>query len=199
MSPPLIILLGIIIAIIGALPFGLVNLMVLDTAYNKGNRYAMNIAHGAAWIEVLYGLTAILVGKTINQFANENQFLNYLFLLLPGVVGLIFLIKKDTKNFTTKTKTTGFLKGILLNIISIQVLLYWIIVITFLSSHQLLIQKHIDILMFLLGIWIGKMTVLWFYTIMSRKIFSSWHFLSSNINRVIGSILLLTVLIQLLK
>ncbi|NOQ23827.1 MAG: LysE family transporter [Bacteroidales bacterium] len=199
MSSLLIIFLGITIAIIGALPFGLVNLIVLDTAYHKGKRDAMNIAHGAAWIEVLFGLTAILVGSTINQFTSENQFLNYLFLSFPGLIGLIFLFKKDKKNYKTKTKSTGFIKGILLNLVSIQVLLYWIIVIPFLNSHQLIIQKHIDILMFLSGIWIGKMAVLWIYTIMSRKIFSRWHFISLNINRVIGSILLLTVFIQLLK
>lgn len=193
-----IILLGVIIAIIGALPFGLVNLVVIDTAYHKGQKMAMNIAYGAAWIEVLFGLTAILIGNTISQFTNENQFINYLILLLPGFIGLVFLLKKNTKNYKVKTKATGFIKGILLNLISIQVLLYWIIAIAFLSSRQLLIQNFNNILMFLLGIWIGKMVVLWFYAFISQKIFSKWHFLSMNINRVIGSILLITVFIQLL-
>lgn len=199
MSLSIFILLGFIAAIIGALPFGLVNLTVLEVAYHKGKRVAMNIAHGATWIEVFFGLTAILVGNTIILFTNENQFFNYLFLLFPGIVGLIFLFKKDKKNYKTETKTSGFKKGVLLNLISIQVLLYWLIAITFLSSCQITIQNPIDILMFLLGIWIGKITVLWFYSIISQKIFSRWQFLSSNINRVIGSILIITVFIQLLK
>ncbi|MDA3954282.1 MAG: LysE family transporter [Bacteroidales bacterium] len=199
MQPFSLILIGIITAIIGALPFGLVNLTVLDTAYQKGKRHAMNIAFGAAWIEVLFGLSAIMLGNSIVRFTSENQFIHYLILLLPAFVGFIFLFKKDSKNFTSKTKSKGFIKGIFLNLISLQVLVYWIIAITFLSSNHLVIQNRIDILLFLLGIWIGKMTVLWFYSYLSQRIFSKWRFLSLNMNRVIGSILLVTVLIQFLK
>lgn len=200
MQTVFIILVGITVAIIGALPFGLVNLTVLDTAYRKGKKQAMHIAHGAAWIEILFGLTAIVLGKRIIQLTHHILFIHYLFIFLPGVVGIIFLFKKSTNHSRPKIKNNGLLKGIFLNLVSLQVLLYWIIAITYLISNQILaLGWWFNILIFLVGIWIGKMSVLWLYAFWSNTIFNKWQFLSSNMNRVIGSILLFTVLIQFFK
>lgn len=47
---------------------------------------------------------------------------------------------------------------------------------------------------FALGIWLGKMAVLWIHALMSGKIPSRFGFLARNINRVIGVVLLSTAL-----
>jgi L-lysine exporter family protein LysE/ArgO len=194
-----VLFIGIITTIIGALPFGLVNLTVLDTSYHNGHNSAMKVAHGAAWIEVLFGLLAILVGNSLIHVTRENQFAHSFILFLPALIGLFFLFKKASNSRNTKTKNSGFLKGVFLNLISLQMLLYWLIAITYLNSHHVLFQNKIDVILFLIGIWLGKMLVLWFYSYLSQQIYSRWKFLTSNINRVIGGLLLLTAFIQFLK
>jgi len=194
-----VLFIGIIATIIGALPFGLVNLTVLNTSFHNGHNSAMKIAHGAAWIEVLFGLLAILVGNSLIQVTSENQILQYIIPLFPALIGFVFLFKKASKNKEIKTKYSGFLKGAFLNLISLQVLLYWLIAITFLNSRNIQFQNKTEVIIFLIGIWCSKMIVLWFYSFLSKRIYSKWQFLGSNINRVIGGILLFTAFIQFFK
>jgi len=190
---------GLMVSIICALPFGLVNLNVLDAAYRQGNRVALNISFGAAIVEVLFGLIAILAGSMIHQYILENVFINYLAIVVLIFAGLVFLLKKKEVVTTQKANSTGFFKGALLNLVSIQVLLFWLIAVTFLSSKQILQYDFITILVFVLGIWLGKMTVLWFYILLSNKIISKSRILSNNIDIIIGIILLIIAVIQVVK
>ena len=194
-----IIPIAILITIIGALPFGLVNLTVLDTSYRKGRVAASYISHGAALIEVLFGLTALMAGSLIGQFTRNNPFVHYLVLLVPAVVGVVFLLKKNHRETNKTEKQQGFLQGMILNLISIQVLLYWLLAMTYLNTVWNPEYNGLSISLFAAGIWLGKMAVLWTYALFSRRIFARMGFLSRNINRIIGMVLLLTVVLQLIK
>jgi hypothetical protein len=87
----------------------------------------------------------------------------------------------------------------MLNLVSIQVLLYWMFAMTYLLAIREIEYNAFTIVFFAAGIWLGKMGILWLYAIFSKKIFCSMGFLARNINRVIGVVLLFTVAIQLVK
>ena len=199
MNPFIIITTAIIITIIGALPFGLVNLTVLDISFHRNKIAALKVAHGAAWIEVLFGLTALIAGSLIGQFTRDHRVVQTLVLIIPALVGLAFLLKKNRSEAKTIEKDPGFLKGVMLNLISIQVLLYWLFAMTYFNTRWEPEFNILFIALFALGIWIGKMGVLWVYALLSQKIFSRFGFLAKNINRVIGLVLLITVFIQFFK
>ena len=199
MNPFIVITTAIIITIIGALPFGLVNLTVLDISFHRNKIAALKVAHGAAWIEVLFGLTALIAGSLIGQFTRDHRVVQTLVLIIPALVGLAFLLKKNRSEAKTIEKDPGFLKGMMLNLISIQVLLYWLFAMTYFNTRWEPEFNILFIALFALGIWIGKMGVLWVYALLSQKIFSRFGFLAKNINRVIGVVLLITVFIQFLK
>ncbi len=190
---------AIIITIIGALPFGLVNLTVLDISFHRNRIAALKVAHGAAWIEVLFGLTALIAGSLIGQFTRDHRVVQTLVLIIPALVGLAFLLKKKSSEAKTTEKESGFLKGMLLNLISIQVLLYWLFAMTYFNTRYEPEFNILFIALFVLGIWVGKMGVLWIYALLSQKIFSRFAFLARNINRIIGVVLLITVFIQFFK
>ena len=194
-----IIPIAILITIIGALPFGLVNLTVLDTSYRKGRVAASYISHGAALIEVLFGLTALMAGSLIGQFTRNHPFVHYLVLLVPAVIGVVFLLKKSQSETKKSGKQKGFLQGMMLNLISIQVLLYWLFAMTYLNTFWNPEYNVLSLSLFAAGIWLGKMGVLWTYALFSQRIFTRIGFLSRNINRIIGMVLLLTVVLQLIK
>ncbi|MCD6597743.1 MAG: LysE family transporter [Bacteroidales bacterium] len=185
----IILITGAAVAILGALPFGLVNLTVLDISMKRGNRYALSIAHGAALVEVFYGLIAIFAGSLVKNYIDGNVIINYFIILVLVVAGLFFLVKKQKSNSSGETGYLGFLKGAFLNLISIQVFLFWLIALAYLSSKQLIQYDILSVLVFLAGIWIGKMTVLLLYMLLSKKIVSHSQILSKNINRIIGFIL----------
>ena len=194
-----IIPLAILVTIIGAVPLGLVNLTVLDASYRKGKVAAMYISHGAALIEVLFGLTALMAGSLIGQFTRNHQFVHTLVLILPAIIGVVFLMKKNRSETNIIGKQQGFLRGMMLNLVSIQVFLYWLFAMTYLNTVWNPDYNILSLSLFAAGIWLGKMGVLWAYALFSRKIFTRMGFLSRNINRIIGIVLLLTVFLQLIK
>lgn len=199
MEPILIIAFAIIAAVIGALPFGLVNLTVLDISYKKGAGPAMRLSHGAAIIEVIFGLTAVTAGGVIAHYLCTNPLMKYLVISVPAIVGVVFLSRGSKHHKAVSAERFGFLRGMLLNLVSVQVLLYWLIAMTWLHALLDLEYSVLAFFLFAMGIWLGKIGVLWLYAIFSKKVFGRLGFLSRNINRVIGAVLLFTVVLQLIK
>lgn len=193
-----VILSGTVLTVIGALPFGLVNLSVLDTSYRNGRRQALKIAFGAAIVEILFGMLALLAGSVIMNFTTESRFAKILAIIIPAIAGVIFLLKKKKDQKKDNRQSAGFVKGVLLNLVSIQVLMYWLIAITYLNARQLTIEPGMYIY-FGIGIWTGKMVVLWAYAVLSEFILSKSAILASNMNRIIGGVLLITAAIQFIK
>ena len=186
-------------AIIGALPFGLVNLTVLNVTFERGNRAANKIAHGAAFVEVVFGLTALYTGGMLARHIEGNVIISYSTAAVLIIGGIFFILKKQRKNDPNETGSSGFLKGILLNLVSIQVFLFWILAIAFLSSRELLQYDLLSILLFVAGIWLGKMAVLWIYMNLSNRILSRSRIISKNINTIIGIVLFGLAFVQVLK
>ena len=186
-------------AIIGALPFGLVNLTVLNVTFERGNRAAIKIAHGAALVEVVFGLTALYAGGMLARHIEGNVIISYSTAAVLIIGGIFFILKKQDRNDPNETGSSGFLKGILLNLVSIQVFLFWILAIAFLSSRELLQYDLLSILFFVAGIWLGKMAVLWMYMNLSNRILSRSRIISRNINTIIGIVLFGLAFVQVLK
>jgi len=195
----MLLILGIATTIVGAIPFGLVNLTVLNVSFEQGHRSAMRIAHGASVIEVLFGLTAIVAGGFLHEYIKGNATINYLIITVLGVSGIVFILKRQRIGTSRETGYSGFFKGAFLNLISIQVFLFWMLAIAFLSSRQLLAYDVLPVLIFVSGIWIGKMLVLLGYMKLSKKILSRSQVISKNINTIIGIILLGLTFVQMLK
>jgi hypothetical protein len=85
------------------------------------------------------------------------------------------------------------------NLISIQVLLYWFLAITFLENN---VDINFDISCttgFLAGVGFGKMLTLLFYRLISRKIKQKASNISKRINQIIGLLLLLVAIFQIIK
>ncbi|MGC9355077.1 MAG: LysE family transporter [Mariniphaga sp.] len=193
-------LIALAATIIGAVPLGLVNLSVVDTVLKNDSRGAMQIAHGASVVEVLFALSSLLVGAWLSQFFEGNPVVRYFVFAVLLISGLFFWFKTN-KEKTRKEhgKSLGFLKGALLNIVSIQVLLFWLLVATVLSAKQLLPSALPGILFFLAGVWLAKMAVLKGYAFLAQKVVSRAHKISANINQIIGVLLMLVAIIQLIK
>lgn len=193
-------LIGAMICTIGAVPFGLVNLSVMDVAINQDVRKSMSIAHGAAIVEILFALTALIAGTVLSGYFNGNILVKYIVLAVLIVSGIYFWFKQN--NLTNKgnhESSNGFLKGALLNLMSIQVLLFWLFAVTFLSVRNLFPSTLIQFSLFISGVWIGKMAVLRAYAILGKKVAEKSQLISQNMNRIIGSILILAAFIQLIK
>lgn len=193
-------LIAIAATIIGAVPLGLVNLSVVDAALKNDSRSATQIAHGASVVEIIFALVALLTGTKLSPVLEGNPLVRYfVFAVLLGS-GLFFWFKKNrVKSNPESRKTTGFIKGILLNLISMQVLLFWLLAATVLSARQLIPSTFSEMLFFIAGVWLTKMAVLKAYAFLAKKVVSRAQKISGNVNRIIGVVLLLVAIVQFIK
>jgi threonine/homoserine/homoserine lactone efflux protein len=187
-----------LIAIIGALPFGLVNLTVLDVSFRNGKSSALKVAHGAAWIEVIFGFAALMAGSRIVLAMHQSVFTKYLVIIIPGL-GVLFFLKKNSSTADNRDQHKGFIKGALFNLSSIQVLLYWLFAVVYVNTRWQPEFNIYSMLLFAAGIWLGKMGVLWIYACFSVPILSRSAFLAHNMNRIIGTVLVFSAIFQFCK
>ncbi len=202
MEPNLIIYLIVALAAttIGAVPLGLVNLSVLDSALKNDTRGASQIAHGASVVEVFFALASLLVGTKLSPFFEGNPVVRYFVFAVLLISGLFFWFKTNKEKIRKEAqKSFGFLKGVLLNIVSIQVLLFWLLAATVLSAKQWLPTTFPEVLLFLSGVWLAKMGVLKGYAFLAKKVASHAEKFSANTNRIISIVLLAVSIIQFIK
>lgn len=194
-----IIAMSLIASIIGAVPLGLVNLTVLEVSYKNGVSDAMKLAGGASMVEIMFVLIAILAGKYITIAMDDVEWVKWLFVLVPFLIGIYFFQRRNHFEASSPKKTNNYFRGVILNLISIQVLLYWIFAITYLYRSKHFINEVFTISVIIISVWIGKMIVLWAYALLSKTVLEKFSFLSARINQVIGFILIAIGIVQYLK
>jgi threonine/homoserine/homoserine lactone efflux protein len=87
--------LGFIAAIIGAMPFGLVNLSVVDSTLNRGERAAFWVSAGATLIEIGFVLLAIFLGSRLAAYMENSPWIEFFILLVLLTAGISFFLRKN--------------------------------------------------------------------------------------------------------
>ncbi len=191
--------LGLIAVIIGAVPLGLVNLSVVESTLKKGRLEGLKISFGATLTELVFVLLSLFAGTRLAGILEDNPVAEIAVVLVLVVAAITFLVRKNGAKETNQRSFNPILKGAFFNLISIQVLLYWLIAIAFLQTSIGIVFTIECIIAFCLAVAIGKMGVLFFYARSADAIVKRSSFLSKKINTVIGLVLLVVALLQGIK
>ena len=202
---------GLLVAIIGALPLGTVNVAVINTTIKENISSALKIVFPAAVGELLLILFAISYFKTIQEFISQNNWLEYIIVLLLFVLGIVLIFGKKNcikdengECIVTKNKVQLSKEGLgfLLGLFNPTVLIYWLLVISFLSTRMILLNLNTGLVLlsvFFLGAFIGKSITLYSYGKCSHILKMKVKGITATINKVIGSLLLIMAVIQIMK
>lgn len=192
--------LGLIAAVIGALPFGLVNLSVVDSTLKRGNRDAFLLSVGSTFVEIVYVLLALFIGNQLASYMETKVWIHYFVFAILFIAGLLFLKKSGSKKIKSQNRELpALVKGAIYNLLSVQVLLYWFMAIAFLQTSLGIVFTVECILAFVLAVGIGKMGTLLFYRLLANNIQQHSRFISRKINLLIGGILVGLAIIQLIR
>ena len=202
--------LGIIIAIIGAVPLGAVNIAVINTSIKENIKKAFYIALAAGVGEVLLALFALHCSMELSAFFENNPWIQGSFIALFFAIGIYFLIfankKKNTTSGKSRTKIKApkskFLTGFSLAILNPPVIIYWLIAISLTNKYvfALTIQNPISSLaLFFLGIYLGKIGTLYFYGKWGNKMSQKQGDSKTKIHRIIGVALIAISIAQSIK
>ncbi len=191
--------LGILTCVIGALPFGLVNLSVLKHSLSKDKKSSMRIAHGASLVEIVYAGLALWLGEFLYVLFEASPIIRIIIVVVLIATSAFFFFSHKQKEASLFSIKSLFVQGVLLNLLSVQVLLYWVLAVSYLLSNDFIFFNKLEIISFILGVWFGKMGTLKAYAFFSKRIISRTQFISANINKIMAVVLFIAAVIQVYK
>jgi len=199
---------GILVAVIGALPIGAVNLAVINTSIKQNRRKASHIALAAGIGEVLLAIFALQYSMQLSVFFKENIWIQIMFAGAFFVMGLYFLHlshrSATVSNALPKTSRirSRFITGFSLAILNPPVIIYWILAISVINNYVFELTLHNSIsslVLFFLGTYIGKTSILYLYGRLGNKITRKQEGSRTKLNKMIGIALIIIAFFQAVR
>lgn len=200
--------LGVIIAIIGALPLGAVNLAVINTSIKEDIKNASYIALAAGIGEVTLAAIALHCSMEVSNFFYQHQWIQIGFIIAFFLTGIYFMYLAFKRNQNTRKRrklrlfNSKFLTGFVLALINPPVIIYWILAISLTNKYifKLTVQNSLSsLLFFFIGIYLGKITTLYFYGKWGNKMAQKQEGSKTRLHRIIGIALIVISIVQGIK
>jgi len=195
--------LGLITAVLGALPLGTTNVAVINTTIKENIHNALKIMYPAAIAEVILVLLAMYYNTKIIGFIDGNIWVQYsiaVVLLLAGAI--LFFRRKDAVINNNKPEIPKQLLGFILGMVNPAVLIYWILAISFLNKKIIHLDLSIEytlLILFLVGVFFGKIVTLYGFGKFSHLLKLKMNYVSAKVNQIIGVLLAVVSIIQFVK
>lgn len=198
----IVLLVGVIAAAINTIPPSATNLAVLRYTANGDLKKAMQFGYGAALGEIIVAGCALSFGVLIKNLYNTNLWIQVLFITLMAVAGIYFLRKPvDNKITITSSQGIRFRNGLLLGSLNVPMFIYWTAILSMLSPYLTINDNSpwIIIILFLIGVFIGKLWLLYLYGKLGNYMLSNFAAFKGKLDKIIGGVLLIAALFQSIK
>ena len=195
---------GFVASTIGALPPGAVNLTVVFETIRYHAANAIPIILAAAIGEVLLSYLVLNFTMPVEAYLQANVWIQYVTALLLLLFGGYFFLKKEiaTNLSSPNSRKNRFLKGLFLAVFNPPVWFFWLLAFTIISTmagHILDPRSGGHILVFMLGVFWGKIFALWLYTRLSSYMASSSSRVTTQLNKGVGLLLIVIGIVQFIK
>lgn len=200
----LYLLIGILAATLSALPLGASNIAVINTTIKQNAQQAFKIALGSGIAEVVLSYYALHCNTSIKVFFHDNLWVQYSLVVLLFIAGCFLFFKKQARNKPKNRKLiqSKYATGFVLGLVNPPVLIYWVIALSVLNNNDILLslQSSLSVLsFFFLGVYVGKILTLYFYSKLSVVIKNKIQNINTIINKVTGVLLVSIGFLQALK
>ncbi|GAA3602212.1 LysE family transporter [Flavivirga amylovorans] len=197
-------LIGILAAILGALPLGASNIAVINTTLKQNAKKAFKIAVAAGIAEVMLSYYALHCNLEVKDFFNNNLWVQITVALLLFVAGIYLFFKKQSERKPKKRTITQskYATGFFLGILNPPVLIYWVIAFGIINNNDVMLslQSSFSVLfLFFCGVYLGKLLTLYSYSRFSILIKNKVQNISLVINKVTGVLLIVIAFVQAAK
>lgn len=193
-------LLGLIGSFLGGVVFGPINLSVVELTIRKNLQSALKFITAASLVEIFQAFIAVFFGKLISKKIDEFPEFRLLIIAFFLVLGLVFILKKNNSKIRISEETDSsrgdFFSGIVVAILNPQAIPYWIFVLTYLQTLEMIDLSMGNLLLFLAGVSAGKFLILSIYGYLSKYIKNRLSNVDHLISTFIGGLLILIGLIQ---
>jgi threonine/homoserine/homoserine lactone efflux protein len=187
-------LFGILVASIGVLPPGLINMTAVKISAKDGKNRAFMFVFGALIVIFFQTLVALIFARYIDGHQEIGLLLREIGFVIFSILTLYFFLfaKKPVntmqKEIKIKSKKSRFFLGMFISAINFFPIPYYVFMSVTLASFGYFNFNEISIYMFTFGVVFGSFLVFYLYIIFFKKLESKTTFMSKNINYIIGSI-----------
>lgn len=201
-------IIGLLSSIVGALPLGASNIAVINTTLKQNAKQAFKIAITAGIAEVILSYYALHCNMAVKDFFNSNMWLQVLVAVVLLFVGGFLFFKVSRPKDTSKKKKTykilqsKYITGFFLGLLNPPVLIYWLVVYGFINSNDIMLSLQSSLLvlfLFFTGVYVGKISTLYFYSRFSIAIKRKFENINLVINKVTGVLLFVIGVFQFAK
>jgi len=195
---------GFVAAVIAAAPPGAANLVVINTTMNQTLRKASYVVLGAGIGEVLLSLIALHCTMNFADYFQQNPWIQITVFVLFLLVGTFFLLRnklrlRPKKTSEKKIKAPKFITGIFLAFVNPPVLIFWVLAFSVIQKYLLKVTEMspwLVLLLFFLGVYLGKVTTLYFYGKWGKKMEKNQNDTSHKKDIFVGLALVLVGCVQ---
>ena len=196
-------IIGILAAIVGALPLGATNIAVINTTLKQNAKQAFKITLAAGIAEVILSYYALHCNMIVRHFFDSNQWVQIVIaFLLLAIGGFLFFKSNKTSSKNSKLKTSKYITGFFLGLLNPPVLVYWLVIYGVINGYALSLSIESPLLilfLFFLGVYLGKILTLYLYGKFSLVIKQKFENINTVINKVTGSLLFVIGLVNVVK
>lgn len=189
---------GLFVSFMGSIPFGSVNLSVMQMSISRGLRAAIEFIIGAVMAEMVYAYIAIKLAHMLVNNISINLTIEIVAISILTVLGVYNLLKKVHEHHAAKRdKLKPFLKGVVVGFINPMAIPFWITYTTYFELNHFIHLDAINTLFYIVGIAIGSFCLLALFAKGAKRLDEKIDIGERLINRIIGVALLLMACYQL--
>jgi len=195
------VLTAFVAVVVGAVPFGPVNLSVVNIALHESFAKSMNFALASSFVEVGLVLVAIFFGSFVEMVFADNPWVQVLIFSVFIGLGIFNLVRTTHPKLgeRSKLKVSEFVQGFVISAANPQVILFWIFAIAYINHTYALHYSGTYFIIFLLVVFLTKMLVLYLFAKLAEVLKDRLKKSCRLINRTLGTVLLIVGLIQAYK
>ena len=196
--------LGFLIAAVGIIPPGLINMTAAKVSLKDGRNEAIFFAIGATIIVFIQSYSALLFANFINNHPSVINSLEEIGFIIFFSLTIYFLWKaKKTKNSKTeikvRSKTNRFFYGMMLASLNLFPIPYYVFISITLAAYGYFFFEPSYIYSFVTGAVSGSFLVFYLYILYFKKREAKSSFLINNGNYVFATLTGLVSIITLIK
>jgi threonine/homoserine/homoserine lactone efflux protein len=195
---------GLLSAVIGIFPPGLINMTAVKVSVTDGRKRAMVFVLGALIIIFIQTYLSVLFAQYINDHSDVVILLREIGLAIFAVISVYFLFfAKDPKpilnkkKIQLKSKRSRFFMGMLISTINFFPIPYYVLVSVTLASYKLFTFDNSSIYSLVSGVVFGSFSVFYCYVVFFDKLKTKTDYFIKNMNFIIGVITGLVALFTL--
>ncbi len=192
---------GLLIAFVGLIAPGMLNMTTLKLRIETGKLASIQFAVGASVVVLIQSGIALFFA---DYFVKNPQIIEYLKrvgMVVFFILSIVFFLQTKKKFKATKNNRKGnyFLKGMGMSSINFLAIPYYLTVSIFLASEEKIIIEQPYLVLFILGAAIGTFFLLCIYMAFATFINKRISFIAKNINYILSVLFLVLGILAMYK